>query len=322
MFKAISTLIFGATAAVAFSLSAGLALAAEPLVTPDWLAQQLGADDIVILDLRTAIAQSGKEDYLKAHIPGAIWSNYPGAWRTTRNGVPGVIPSVEKLEAYLSELGVSEGKTVVLVPAGKGSTDFGVASRIYWTLKYLGHDDVSILNGGWKAWAEAGLARQSGDVTPEGDMFIAEVRDNLLIGTDAVESLVGSATVLLDGRPEAQYRGRQKHSAAARYGRIPGALSLDQNLFYDAQLERLKDFSALKAAVPATLAIDAAIVSYCNTGHWAATNWFVLHEILGYANVTLYDESMVGWTVDAARPVDSERTRLDDLKTWLDGLFS
>jgi thiosulfate/3-mercaptopyruvate sulfurtransferase len=99
-------------------------------------------------------------------------------------------------------------------------------------------------------------------------------------------------------------------------------MSLDQNFFYDAQSERLKDLPALKASVPATLVLDAAIVSYCNTGHWAATNWFVLHEILGYSNVTLYDESMVGWTLDTARRVDSERTRLDDLVAWLDGKFS
>jgi thiosulfate/3-mercaptopyruvate sulfurtransferase len=322
MSNAFFAVISRSAVAAGFSLFAGLALAAEPLVTPDWVDQRLGADDIVVLDLRTAIANSGRDDYLKAHIPGAIWSNYPGAWRTTRNGVSGVIPSVEKLEAYLSELGVSEGKTVVLVPAGKGSTDFGVATRIYWTLKYLGHDDVSILNGGWKAWSEAGLATETGNVTPEGDLFVADIRDNLLVETPAVESLVGSQSVLLDGRPEAQYRGKEKHSAAARYGRIPGAMSLDQNLFYDAQSERLKDLPALKASVPAALAPDAAIVSYCNTGHWAATNWFVLHELLGYANVTLYDESMVGWTADAARRVDSERTRLDDLKAWLNGLFS
>ena len=322
MFNAAFTAIVRATIAAAFSLFAGLAFAAEPLVTPDWVSQRLGSDDIVVLDLRTAIAKSGKDDYLKAHIPGAIWSNYPGAWRTTRDGVPGVVPSVEKLEAYLSELGVTEGKTVVLVPAGKGSTDFGVATRIYWTLKYLGHNDVSILNGGWKAWAEAGLAADTGDVMPQGDLFIADVQDNLLIETPAVDGLVGSQTVLLDGRPEAQYQGKQKHSAAARFGRIPGAMSLDQNLFYNAQSERLKDLPALKASVPATLTPDAAIVSYCNTGHWAATNWFVLHEVLGYSNVTLYDESIVGWTANAALRVDSERTRLDDLKAWLDGLFS
>jgi thiosulfate/3-mercaptopyruvate sulfurtransferase len=322
MFNAAFTAIVRATLAVALSLFSGLALAAEPLVTPDWVSQRLGLDNIVVLDLRTAIAKSGKDDYLKAHIPGAIWSNYPGAWRTTRNEVPGVIPSVEKLEAYLSELGVTEGKTVVLVPAGKGSTDFGVATRIYWTLKYLGHEDVSILNGGWKAWAEAGLATDAGDVTPESDLFIADIQDNLLIETAAVESLVGSQTVLIDGRPGAQYQGKQKHSAAARFGRIPGAMSLDQNLFYNPQSERLKDLPGLKASVPSALTPDAAIVSYCNTGHWAATNWFVLHEILGYSNVTLYDESIVGWNADAARRVVSERTRLDDLKAWLDGKFS
>jgi thiosulfate/3-mercaptopyruvate sulfurtransferase len=75
----------------------------------------------------------------------------------------------------------------------------------------------------------------------------------------------------------------------------------------------------IKATVPASFAPDADIVSYCNTGHWAATNWFVLHELLDYENVRLYDASMVGWTVDDGREVESNRTRFDDLKAWWSG---
>lgn len=305
-----------AIGAFAWMAAAGGAFAAEPLVSADWLNGKVGSDEIVVLDLRTKIAKSGKDDYLKAHIPGAIWSDYPGAWRTDRDGVTGVVPSVAKLEAYLSELGVSEDKTVVLVPAGKGSTDFGVATRIYWTLKYLGHDGVSILDGGWNAWQQAGLPTESGNVTPEGDLFVAEPREELLVSTAEVSGLVGSKTVLLDGRPLSQFLGKEKHSAATRYGRIPGAYSLDQNLFYDAEAERLLPIEAIKATVPADFAPDTDIVSYCNTGHWAATNWFVLHELLDYENVRLYDESMVGWTVNPDLAVDSDRTRLDDLKAW------
>ncbi|HMB48706.1 MAG TPA: sulfurtransferase [Afifellaceae bacterium] len=303
----------------ALTIAAGATFAADPLVSTEWLESRLNSDEIVVLDLRTAIAKSGKDDYLKGHIPGAVWSNYPGAWRTERDRVTGVIPSVVKLEAYLSELGVSEDKTVVLVPAGKGSTDFGVAARIYWTLKYLGHDEVSILDGGWKAWTEAGLSTEPGNVVPEGDLFIAEPREDLLISTADVGGLVGGETLLVDGRPESQFLGKEKHSDAVRYGRIPGAINLDQNNFYDAKTERLLPTDRIKAAIPASFSKEADIVSYCNTGHWAATNWFVLHELLDYENVRLYDESMVGWTIDSSREVASDRTRLDDLKAWWSG---
>lgn len=311
--RSIRTTIF---ALAAFGLAVTAGFAAEPLVSTGWLKDRLNSDEIVVLDLRTAIAKSGRDDYLKGHIPNAIWSNYPGAWRTDRGGVTGVVPSVEKLEAYLSELGVSEDKIVVLVPAGKGSTDFGVATRIYWTLKYLGHENVSILDGGWKAWADAKLPTQAGDVVPEGDLFIADLRKELLLTTAEVEGLVGGKTTLLDGRPQEQFLGKAKHPAAKRYGRIPGAINLDQNIFYDAGAERLLPVKKIRAAVPASFKPDTDIVSYCNTGHWAATNWFVLHEVLDYKQVRLYDESMVGWAHDSNRTIESDRTRLDDLKSW------
>lgn len=308
-------------AAAVFVVASGAALAAEPLVSTEWLRNRLGAEDVVVLDLRTKLGGASKEDYLKAHIPGAVWSDYPGAWRSERDGVKGAVPSIEKLEAHLSELGVSDGKTVVLVPVGKGSTDLGVATRIYWTLKYLGHEEVSILDGGWKAWLEAGLPTEAGDVTPTGDMFVAAPRPDFLIDTPQAAQSLNTGVVFLDARPEAQYRGKDKSGDVARYGRIPGAASLDQNLFYDAARERLRPLSEMKAAVPAALTPETPIVSYCNTGHWASINWFVLHELLGYQDVRLYADSMAGWTLDPERPAASERTRLDDLKAWWNGLF-
>lgn len=285
---------------------AAAALDAPPLVSAAWLKGHLERDDIVILDVRSPYAKSGKADYLKGHIPGAVWSEYPGVWRTTRNGVEGMLPSVEKLEASLSELGISDEKTVVIVPAGKDSLEFGGAARIYWTLKVLGHASVSILDGGHSAWtADASNPLESGAVTPEGDMFIAEVDSDMVRSDDDVASRIGTTAILLDGRPHAQFIGKEKHSKAKRFGRLPGALSLDQDLFFDATAKKLKPRGKLTAIASASLRDPSAeIVSYCNTGHWAATNWFVLHEVLGYKNVTLYDASMVGWSADASRPME------------------
>lgn len=299
---------------------AGPVRAATPLVDVDWLKDRIGQSDVIVLDVRSKLAGVDRKDYEKAHIPGALYSAYPGIWRTDRDGVTGVVPSVEKLEASLSELGVSEDKTVVIVPAGTTSLDFGAAARIYWTFKYLGHDKVSILDGGHAAWAAAGGALESGWVVPEGDLFEARLQEELNISTAEVANLSAADTVLLDARPVPQFRGKEKHPAAARFGRLPGAQNLVHDDFFDAARGRLKEPSALRAAVPADFNASTPIVSYCNTGHWAATNWFVLHEVLGYEKTRLYDESMVGWSLDGSRPMASERNRLDDLKDWLKGL--
>ena len=297
------------TALAALALLASPASAApevSPLVSTDWLAENLDGGELVIIDTRSGISKSGKEDYLKGHIPGAVWSEYPGYWRTERDGVVGVLPSVEKLEASLSEIGLSEDKALIIVPAGTSSLEFGSAARIYWTLKYLGHDAVAILDGGHAKWVKEGREIEKGDVKPEGDLFVADVRDELLVTTGEVAEAMGTDTVLLDGRPEAQFIGRQKHAKATRFGHIPGAVNFDQDRFYDKATNSLKKQEELAKLLPASLQDgDTKIVSYCNTGHWAATNWFVLTQLLGKDNVTLYDDSMVGWSRETALPINA-----------------
>ena len=311
---------------VALAISLAVAPAASaadvtPLVSTDWLSERLGEPDTVVLDIRSPFAGSGKKDYLAGHIPGALWSEYPGYWRTDRQSVVGVLPSVEKLEAALSELGIADGKTVVIVPAGGNSSEFGAAARIYWTLKYLGHDEVAILDGGHRRWTKEKRDLETGPVAPLGDMFIAEPRASYLSATSDVARQMNSSTVLIDGRPASQYSGKGKHSKATRFGRIPGAVNLDQATFYDDTAGRLKDAATIESLVPDSLADKSVeMVSYCNTGHWAATNWFVLHELLGYENVSLYDDSMVGWSQDESLPMASERTVMDDIKAFLSGL--
>lgn len=275
-----------------------------PLVSTEWLQENLGNDRLLILDTRSPISKSGKDDYLKGHIPGAIWSEYPGYWRTERDGVEGVLPSIDKMEAVLSDLGVSDEKAVVIVPHGKSSLEFGAATRIYWTFRYLGHENVAILDGGQAAWAAENRPQETGNVVPEGDLFVAEPNEALLVATNQVAEDLGSSAVLLDARPAKQFVGQEKHKAAARFGHIPGAVNFDQDTFYDHKTNRLKSPAELAALEPASVKdSDAPVISYCNTGHWAATNWFVLSELLGRKNVTVYDASMVGWSRQKDLPI-------------------
>jgi thiosulfate/3-mercaptopyruvate sulfurtransferase len=307
----------------ALALSTPLAAAIDnpgPLIDRDWLEARLEAPDLVILDIRNSIDGGSYEAYTEAHIPGSIYSNYQEAgWRTERDGVVGMTPDIEALEALVGGLGIDNGDHVVIVHGGVNASDFGSAARVYWTFNYLGHDAVSILDGGFRGWSEAGLPTTSGNRTPEPAAFTAAPRPDLLIETGDVEASLDDPNVLrLDARPAEQYFGADKAGPAKAPGRIPGSLGLDQGLFFtaDGQLRPRDEIAAIVPERVTNGEVDT-VVSYCNTGHWAATNWFVLSEVLEVDDVKLYDASMTGWTFDPTRPLETGRGMLDALGQWV-----
>jgi thiosulfate/3-mercaptopyruvate sulfurtransferase len=290
----------------------------EPLVSPQWLKRHLGHPAIVVLDIRSAIDGGGAEAYARAHIPGAVHSDYDKAgWRVTRSGVPFMLPTLPELEKLIGETGIDEDDRVVIVPAGVHATDFGSAARVYWTLKAAGHPAVSILDGGFAGWQAVAYPVEAGRNPPAAKIFTAKLDARLLATLYDIEAVTRARTraTLVDARPASYFAGKEKAPAAHAYGHIPGALNLDSASFYDPASNRLrpkKELTAIAHELP-----DGPVLSYCNTGHWAATNWFVLSEILGRPGVRLYDGSMVEWTADAGRAVASARTRWDDIKKVL-----
>ena len=310
------SLVLTALVAFVFAVPAR-AETVTPLVSTHWLKQHLSEPDVFVLDIRSAIDGGGAEAYRKGHIPGAIHSDYDKAgWRVTRGGVPFMLPTLPELEKLIGELGIEEDMHVVVVPAGVHYTDFGSAARTYWTLKVAGVPKVSILDGGFAAWAAEQNATESGPSKPSPKIFNATLNKALLadrIDVQTIEQSGGAA--LVDARPVSFFAGKQKHPAAQAYGHIPGATNLDSARFYDDGANRLKPQAEL-ASIAATLPAGPA-VTYCNTGHWAATDWFVLSELLGRTDVRLYYGSMVDWTSDASRPLVSARTKWDDLKKTL-----
>jgi thiosulfate/3-mercaptopyruvate sulfurtransferase len=288
-----------------------------PLVSTAWLKEHLKNPDVFVLDIRSAIDGGGIEAYQKGHIPGAIHSDYDKAgWRVTRGGVPFMLPTIAELEKLIGELGIDEDTHVVIVPAGVHYTDFGSAARTYWTLKVAGVSKVSILDGGYATWTAEQSAIETGPSKPSPKIFTATLDKALLAERTDVQKIEqsGGAT-LIDSRPASFFSGKQKAPAAQGYGHIPGAVNIDSATFYDSKSNRLKPQAEL-ASIAATLPSGPA-VTYCNTGHWAATDWFVLSEILGRSDVRLYYGSMVDWTSDASRPLASARTKWDDLKKTL-----
>src|SRR5262249_38644138 len=219
-------------AAIVFSAALAVSVAgahAQPLVTPEWLNAHRADQNLVVLDIRSAIDGGGAQAYAAAHIPGSVHSDYDKAgWRVTRNNVPFMVPTAPELEKLIGDLGIDEDSHVVVVPAGVNVLDFGSAARTYWTLKYAGVKDVSILDGGIAAWRQSGLPLESGPKAPSPKIFTATIDKSILAEAGDVEAIDGKGgATLVDARPASFFLGKEKAPASKAYGHIPGAMHID-----------------------------------------------------------------------------------------------
>lgn len=290
----LAALALGAALAVPGNSSVAETLPA-PLVSSEWVELSLSDPALKVIDIRD------NRDFVAGHVPGAANGMYPDLWRTDDWRL---LPE-EELAANLSGLGVSAGSNVIVVPAGEDSTEFGGASFAYWTLRYLGHDGVAILDGGMSAWRGDERPLEAGATAAQAAASHFAVNPSIRASTeDVIAALGDGSTILIDARSPEQYRGESKSGLVARAGRIPGALNLPHTEIFDAEAHRLHPAAALRALLPAEIAGGGMpIIVYCNTGHWSSIVWFALSEVLGFDNVRLYDGSMQAWAENPDLPV-------------------
>ncbi len=259
-----------------------------PLVSREWLKERLSEAGIVILDV------TSPRFYARGHIPGAIFTAYDD-WRTEINGVPGMMLPPEKLATMIGALGIGNADHVIVVPAGFSSGDVGMATRVYWSLKTMGHKAVSLLAGGMRSWMSAkGFPLEKENRKPKAKRYEPHFTDAWLAqAADVEKALTAKAVQLIDNRPVGQHKGVFKSGAVRRYGTIPGAINVPEDwlahkgkLLNRTQAARLHALLGVKAG---------AAIHFCNTGHRASLGWFVRSEILGQPS-KLYDGSMAEWT--------------------------
>lgn len=261
-----------------------------PLIDSADLNAVISNDDIQIIDIRAA---KGKESYATGHVAGAVNAPY-GLFRGPKEN-PGQVPDLDQLEDTVRALGLSPEQSLIVTYQGSDVTDFGAAARVYWTFKSLGFEDLAILNGGLDAWAEAGFDLSSDPVTPEPSTLELSWNDTWTATTQEVQAVIAGDTEarLVDARPESFWKGNQSHPAAARAGTLPQSEYFVHSSWFDAGPVIIDAAAATSLAKEAGL--DGPLVSFCNTGHWAATNWFAMSELAGL-EAKLYPESMVGWS--------------------------
>jgi thiosulfate/3-mercaptopyruvate sulfurtransferase len=289
-----------------------LAAFAKPLLTPAELSAQLSNSELRVVDIRAGREKNGKSPFENGHIAGAQSAPYP-AWRGPKDN-PGLLLPVAQLTQVVQGLGIDRDTPVVVVVEGTDHTDFGAAARVAWTLRAGGVKQVSILNGGMKAWRAAGLPLTTEVVDALPTPFELKFDPRLLATREEVLAIVSAPPAagprLLDARPSEYFIGDEKHGAAKQPGTLAGAKNVDNSVWFKADsAEMLSPDEIRRIAAAQGVDTSQPTVSFCNSGHWAATNWFVLSEVLGQPDVKLYPESMVGWS-QAGLPMANVPSRL------------
>lgn len=288
--------ILASTAAAA--LLAGTAFAAEPLIGVADLQGMMGADNVVIIDVRSGL-ESTDDAYDKGHIPGAVAANYQKAgWRGDQGAIHYMLPETAKIEALIQSLGVDAGDHVVVYAEGVSpkALDLGATTRVYWTFKALGHDNVSILDGGYAAWTAAGGEVSTAPVAPEAGTFTADLQADFLVNGDMVEAAIDSAVHLVDSRPAAHFLADEQPGYARNPGTIPTSVNIPAPSIVGEGGVGYVDDVTLAARFAAVGVKDGdEVYSFCNTGHHATVVWFAASELLGL-DFKLYDGSIYDWT--------------------------
>jgi thiosulfate/3-mercaptopyruvate sulfurtransferase len=236
------------------------------------------------------------------HIPGAVFVDR-GLITTQIGKVPGMLAYVEKVVDVLENAGISHDSTVVIYDGFGGLW----ASRLFWALEYLGHEDVRVLNGGWNKWMnDGGKVSKEGPVVKKG-FILPRVHPERLATKDWIlENLQNPQVKVLDVRSPHEYRGENVRSK--RGGHIPDAVNINwiKNLTNGNSKVFLPSNELRTLYEEAGITVDKEIVIHCQIGIRAAHSYFTL-RLMGYPKVRLYDGSWAEWGNDPETPIVSEK---------------
>lgn len=248
-----------------------------------------------IIDLRSSLS-----DYLKGHIPNAIYLN-PENLMIPEKGIPAQAPDRIYLERLLGEnLGISNNMFVILY-SDKSNINAGLLA---WSLDLLGHKKFALLNGGWEKWRAEGLpiVREYPSISSK-KFFGKVIQEKLAEKEYILNRLQSKNLVMIDSRSPKMYSGEEGDER--RRGHIPGAI----NIFWETTLEgneikiwkKREDLERYFSGFG--LAKDKEIIVYCQTGKEASLLFFTLKHILHFPNVRLYRGGWLEWSSNTNLPI-------------------
>jgi len=278
------------------------------LVSTEWLAAHLGDPAIRIADVRWSLLEQdkGRNAYGQGHIPGAVFVDIDGDLAAPRGRGPGrhPLPSPESFAAAMSRAGIGADTHVVAYDFGDGST----AARLWWLLRFHGHERVSLLDGGFNRWSAEERTLESKAPAYPPTTFLLATHVGMLVDADTVERHRSDPdTLLIDSRMVERYEGRVEPIDPVA-GHIPGARSRP----YPANVRSADDPRFLEPAELreqfTRLGADRAqrVIAYCGSGVNACQNLFAL-QLAGFDAGLLYEGSWSDWCSVSTRAMSTGR---------------
>ena len=296
--QTLGSLAFGLSMIVG-AISAQAGTVPGPLVDVNWL--KANKDKVLLLDVRKDTASFTKE----GHIPGSVlvpWKSVRENKKVMGKTIHGMLPAKDHFNALMRKAGASNNSAIVIVTRGHNAPQVAFGTRLYWQLKYYGHDDVAMLDGGFAAW-KAGKNPVSKDAVkaPKPGTFAATAERRELLATteDVAMDVKNGSAKFYDARGYDQYLGLfYKKKILTEGGHIPGGKFAGVSTFLaHSGPKKFAPISKIKMALKGIGADGSKKdVAFCNTGHMASGLWFIMHELGGDKNAKLYDGSMHAWT--------------------------
>lgn len=273
----------------------------DSLVTTQWLAAELGAPDLRVIDATMFLPGTGRDaraEYEAEHIPGAVFMDLDEIVDTD-NPAPHMFPPEHKFASRMQSLGLGDGQRFVVYD----NSPLHSSARAWWMLKSFGAHYVAILDGGLAKWKAEGRALESGKPQVRHGHFTAFLDGDAIADKAFVSEILGSGEhQIVDARSAARFAGEeQEPRPGLAAGHIPGSRNLPQTSFFNAD-NSWKREDALRAAFDAAgVDLSKPMVATCGSGVTAAVILFGAH-LLGKRDMKLYDGSWSEWGADPALP--------------------
>ncbi|MCU0729434.1 MAG: 3-mercaptopyruvate sulfurtransferase [Sphingopyxis sp.] len=273
----------------------------EPLVTTEWLAKELGASDLRVVDATkfgSDAARNARAEYEAGHIPTAVFMDL-GELTDPSDPIENMAPKAEKFASRMQSLGLGDGSRIVLYD----DSPMASSARAWWLLKLFGAHDVAILDGGLAKWKAEGRPLEMGThslrhrhFTVWRDAAVVRTKDQMLANLDS------KAEQVVDARGAKRFTGEDRDT---RPGLAPGHIPGSRNLPFGTLFNEdgtWKQGDALAAAfADAGVDMDKPMVTTCGSGMTASAVAFAAH-LLGKDDVAVYDGSWTEWGADPATP--------------------
>ncbi len=277
----------------------------SPLVSTQWMEKNLGASNIVLIDVRT------ESNYGVGHLPGAVSMPYTEWNHFNEDEDCQLMPTPADFSKKMQAFGVSTKTHVIIYDHGNTTGDATKGTSSLWVMEAMGHDNVSYLDGGFTKWTFEGRILDNVKPTPEAGNFTAKV-DNAKVATldEVIATVKAKKAVFVDARSADDHFGVKKRADVERFGHIPGSISLPATFLNNAGVNRApavlmskKQLKTMIKGVGLPTDKNKELIIYCNSGQYAGLDYFVLHDLLGYKNVSLYDGSILQYAADEDLPL-------------------